>query len=169
MLSFKRARFWFLIAAAGLLCLAVGCTIVDLFDRVIVGSAETTPVVHTPVTSEPDPLDGTRWRPVAFESQEGTLDIPEQPQLFLEFEKGTFTLGGGCNSVGGYYALENGRIKATFSKATEKDCSGSMPGIMEVERAFLLATLTFESYTIEGEQLHIRYAGGELLFHRVPD
>ena len=51
-----------------------------------------------PVTSEPDPLDGTRWELVAFESEARIPGIPEQPRLFIAFNRGKLSLQGGCNA-----------------------------------------------------------------------
>jgi hypothetical protein len=42
-----------------------------------------------------------------------------------------------------------------------------MPGINEIEDAFSNTMPTFESYTIEGDRLRVRYADGKLLFRRV--
>jgi heat shock protein HslJ len=153
--------FQLFVAAASFLYLTVGCT-----TEGGTGMAPT----HTyivPLTSEPDPLDGTRWVLVAFENEAGTLSIPEHPGLFIAFNRGELNLQGGCNAVSGNYQIENNRITITFVEATLVDCSDSMPGINDVEDAFSNAMPTFESYTIEGDQLRIRYADSELLFRRV--
>lgn len=152
--------------AAGFFCLTVGCTSTNLPDGTLEGGTGTAPTIVAPVTSEPDPLDGTRWELVAFESQARSPSIPGQPRLLVEFKKGELSLRGGCNAVSGHYRIENNRIIITFVKATQVDCSDSKPGINEIEDAFSYAMPTFESYTIEGDQLRIRYADGELLFSR---
>lgn len=155
--------FQLFVAAAGFLYLTVGCT--------TEGGAGMTPT-HThivPVTSVPDPLDGTRWELVTFESEARIPNIPEQPRLFIAFNIGELSLQGGCNVVSGHYQIENNRITITFVEATQVDCSDSMPRINEIEDAFSNAMPTFESYMIEGDQLRIRYADGELLFRRVSD
>ena len=152
--------FQLFIVIAGLLNSLVGCTTESY--------SEITPT-HTyivPVTSEPDPLDGTRWELIAFESKGSTLAIPKQPRLFMVFNKGELSLQGGCNAIHGHYRIENNRLKITFVKATLVDCSDSIPGINEIEDAFSNAMPTFESYTIEGDQLRIRYADGKLFFRR---
>lgn len=161
MKRFILVGFQLFAVVAGFLCLTVGCT--------TEGGIEITPTQTyiMPVTSEPDPLDGTRWVLVAFESEARTSSIPEQPRLFIAFNKGDLGLQGGCNAVNGHYRIENNRITITFMEATQMDCSDSMPGINEIEGAFSNAMPTFESYTVEGEQLRIRYADGELLFRRV--
>ena len=79
MKRFILVGFQLFAVTAGLLWLTVGCT--------TEGDAGMTPT-HTyivPVTSEPDPLDGTRWELVAFENKTRTPDIPEQPRLFTTF------------------------------------------------------------------------------------
>ncbi len=152
--------FQLFIVIAGFLCLSVGCTTES--------HSEITPT-HTyivPVTSESDPLDDTRWELIAFESKGSTLAIPKQPRLFMVFNKGELSLQGGCNAIRGHYRIENNWITITFVKATLVDCSDSMPGINEIEDAFSNAMPTFESYTIEGDQLRIRYVDGELFFDR---
>jgi heat shock protein HslJ len=158
-----------LVVAACLVCLTASCTTADLPDSTPEGSAGSTPTIVAPVTSEPDLLDGTRWMLVAFESEERAPRIPEQPRLFAEFRKGTISLRGGCNFIGGHYMLEDDRITITFSEATLVDCSASMPGVNDVEAAFATAMPTFKSYTIADDWLRIRYAGGELLFRRGSD
>ncbi len=159
--------FQLFVIAAGFLCLTVGCANTNLPDSALEGGAGTTPTIIAPVTSKPDPLDGARWELVAFESQARLPRIPGQPRLFVEFNRGELSLQGGCNAVGGHYRAEDNRITITFVKTTLVDCSDSMPGINEIEDAFSNAMPTFESYTIEGAQLRIRYADGELLFRRV--
>jgi|GEM_PF-6850109 len=163
MKRFILVGFQLFAVTAGFLCLIVGCTTEG-------GTGTTpTPTYIVPVTSELDPLDGTRWELVAFESEARTPSIPEQPGLFIAFNRGELGLQGGCNAVSGHYQIENNRITITFVEATLVDCSDSMPGINEIEDALSNAMPTFESYTIEGDLLRIRYADGELLFRRVSD
>lgn len=165
MLRFTLVRLRLFVAVASLLSLTASCTATNPPD----GSVGPTPLVLAPVTSELDPLDGTRWQLVAFESEEGTPRIPQQPQLFMEFKKGGLGFWGGCNHISGYYLLENDHITITFSEQTLVDCSDRYPGINEVETAFFTAMQTFESYSIVDGQLHIRYAGGELLLSSASD
>lgn len=155
--------FQLFVVIAGFLCLTVGCT--------TEGSTGTTPTQTSilPVTSEPDPLDGTRWELGAFESETMTPSIPDSPRLFIVFDKGELSLQGGCNAVSGHYRIENNHITITFVEATQVDCSDTIPGINEIEDAFSNAMPTFQSYMIEGDQLRVRYANGELLFRRVSE
>lgn len=163
MKRFVLVGFQVFVAVAGFLCMTVGCT----------SEGSTGPTsTHTyilPVTSEPDPLDGTRWELVAFESEARTSNIPEQTRLFIVFNIGELSLQGGCNTISGHYRIENNGITITFVEATQVDCLDSMPGINEIEDTFSNTMPTFKSYKIEGDQLRIRYADGELLFRRVSD
>lgn len=143
-----------------------------LFHRLTDTSGSATAVV--PVTSEPDPLTGTRWELVAIEDQEAVAytpeQFPEEERLFIEFNQGGLTLRNGCNSPSGHYLLKNDQITMTFSEMTAMDCSDYMdPDIMEVESAFYAAMSTFKSYSVEADQLRIQYAGSEILFHRIED
>lgn len=163
MKRFILVGFQLFVATAGFLYLTVGCT--------TEGGAWVTPT-HSyiiPVTSEPDPLDGTRWELVAFESEARTPIIPEQPGLFITFNSGELSLQGGCNTVNGHYRIENNHITIPFVEATLVDCSDSMPGINEIEDVFSNAMPTFESYLIEGDQLRIHYTDGELVLRRVSE
>lgn len=155
-----------LVVVGALLYLIAGCQATDSRSDTHTVDAVTTPIFLAPVTSQPDPLDGTRWELVAFEGESKTLNIPEKPRLFVVFHKGSLGLEGGCNQVGGYYRIKNDHITITFAEATQVDCSEQMPGINEIEKAFTDAMPAFNSYTIDGDWLRIRYAGGEILFRR---
>jgi len=147
------------LVAASLFWLIAGCA---------TGSIPTTPTntYIVPVTSETDPLDGTRWELVAFVSEAEAPTIPEQPRVFIEFSAGELNLQGGCNAISGHYQTDDNRITITFVNATLVDCSDSMPGINEVESSLANAMPTFESYRIDNDLLRIRHADGELLFRR---
>lgn len=149
----------------------LGCTRVNPSDSTTGVDTRINPtaIYIVPVTSEPDPLSGARWKLVAFESEESTTSIPEQSLFYVEFQKGELSLHGGCNSVGGHYVLQNDNITITFTERTEMDCSHLGPNVNEIEEVFSIAMLTFDSYTLEGEQLRIRYIDGELLLRRVQD
>ena len=155
-----------LIIVGVLLYLTTGCQASRPRNDAHAVDAVTTPTFLAPATSQPDPLDGTRWELMALESGGKALSIPEAPRLFVVFTKGFLSLQGGCNKVGGYYRVKNDRITITFAKATLVDCSEQMPGINEVERAFANAMPTFKSYTVDGNWLRIYCADGEILLRR---
>lgn len=119
---------------------------------------------------EPTPsnalLAGTVWELVAFESNTKSILIPDEHRLWLEFDNDKFVLQSECNPVEGSYLSERDRITITSAVSHLVDCSSSMPGINNVEEAFLGATETINSYVIEDDELIIRYADGEIMFHR---
>lgn len=131
------------------------------------GSGSTDSSLIVPVTSDPDPLSGTRWELVAFEGEEGALRIPPEAQLFVEFDQGSLKFTTGCNDPSGYYTLEGEQITITFAKITTMDCTNKVgEEVMAIENAFGAVLPTFESYTIDGDELRIRHASGELVFRR---
>jgi heat shock protein HslJ len=131
-------------------------------------SGSTEPMVIAPVTSDPDPLTGSSWELVEFEDQNSLVDIPVEPTPFIKFEKGTLNLITGCNDPGGHYLLENNQITISFTRVTTMDCTDtSGSAVMALESAFSAALLSFDTYTIDEDKLHISYADGALLFHRI--
>ena len=127
-----------------------------------------TPVLMVPVTSYPDPLDGSSWELISFEGDENSPSIPEQHPFLLHFKGGGLSFQGGCNSLSGHYVLEYERITITFSIRTEVECTP--PIINAVEMAIFDAMSTFASYAFEGDGiLRIRYTDGEFLLHRIEE
>jgi hypothetical protein len=54
------------------------------------GCASGEPVVITPVRSDPDPLDDTRWELVAFEGDRSAPVIPDDVQPVIKFDAADF-------------------------------------------------------------------------------
>jgi len=158
-----------------------------LFTAVFTGctagseSAETTAANGTrtitpgiPVTSEPNPLAGTRWELIALESQGEPLTIPDEPQVTLRFRDGSVVLRTGCNDPGGHYLLHENNIEIIFSRITGQSCEGEEyggPPISAIETAFrtALSAPTIWLYELEDDTLHIQYLGGEMELRRLPD
>ena len=118
------------------------------------------------VTSEPNPLYGTRWKLVAIESEARTLNIPEENEFFVRFHSDSFIFTGGCNSIGGDYILENNHIIVTFAEQTLVDCSHLGPNVNEIETLFSDAMPTFISYDLNEDDLRIHYDDGEIFLER---
>lgn len=125
-------------------------------------------LVVKPEKSEPDPLDGTRWKLVAFVNEQNVPGVPGYVQAVIEFNEGLLSFEAGCNHVGGHYLLDGERITMTFMEQTLVDCSDKA-GAMEVEAAFVAAMETFETYQLGEGELRIRHTGGELLLRRLAD
>ena len=130
------------------------------------GCTSAEPVVITPVKSDPDPLDGTRWALIAFEGDQIAPIIPDDVHPVINFDAGVLDFDAGCNSVSGHYLVENNRITMTFMEQTLVSCQDK-PEVMEIEESFVGAMETFRTYMIADDRLRIRYAGGVLLFIRI--
>ncbi len=163
------------VSTVSLLYFALGCTRVNSPENTSSTTSEIntwttpTPTYIVPVTSEPDPLYGTRWKLVAFESEKITPDIPERPQFFVRFHNGQLNFQGGCNSIGGHYVLQNDHITITFAERTEVDCSRLGSNVNDIEMLFSDAMLTFDTYVLDKDELRIHYIDGEILLHRVSE
>lgn len=169
MLHLILGRIQWLGIITSFIVLTASCVQTDLSPSTRAGSSGMTPVIITPVVSEPDPLDGTRWELVDFKGQKKSFEIPEQPQPILQFKKGILGLQTGCNEITGYYELgDHNSITITFAEKTEMDCSFLGLRVNEIEEAFYNAMQTFESYSLEDDQLRIHYAEGSILLHRAP-
>lgn len=130
----------------------------------------TTPIIITPVVSEPDPLDGTQWKLISIVDREKIITISKDTQPLVQFNKGGLGFYVGCNDINGYYELDNHDITITFSERTVMDCTDRLGvEIMEVEELFYQAMQTFESYSVKDDQLRIYYADGEMLFRHSPN
>ena len=130
------------------------------------GCTSAEPVVITPVKSDPDPLDGTRWALIAFEGDQSAPIIPDDVHPVINFDAGVLDFDAGCNSVSGHYLIENNRITMTFMEQTLVSCQDK-PEVMEIEERFVAAMETFQTYVIEDDRLRIRYSAGQLLFFRI--
>lgn len=170
MLQFSLAD-WRLFKVLLFLILSSGCTLINTPSSTREESTTKVATAIVPVTRESGLLTGTRWELIAIEGVSYTPEqIPGQPRPFLEFDQGSLALRNTCNGPGGQYLLDNDQITITTADMTAMDCSDDMdPVIMEVESAFFTAMLTFESYSIEDDQLRIQYEDGEILFRRLSE
>ena len=153
----------------GLLVLLGSCTSTETANILEQNQFETsTPIVITPVISESDPLNDTQWKLVFFSDQEKTLAIPEDAWPTIQFNDGALLFYIGCNELNGYYELDNQRITIMLSESSVMDCTDRLGAkTMAIEERFYNVMQTFESYSVEGNELRIYHVDGELLFHRI--
>lgn len=131
----------------------------------LTGCGHASPTIPSfPVTSEPDPLRGTRWQLVAFRSREAVPCLPDEPDLYVTFSDGLMRVRGGCNTSTAFYVLDGQRFTVTTVTQTLKDCPDLV--LDQLERSLASALSQCRSYTIDRDELRIRLEGGELLLRR---
>jgi heat shock protein HslJ len=99
----------------------------------------------------PDPLDGTRWKLVAYRK---TRPIAGR-DLTVRFNSGRIFGEAGCNRFEGSYSVHGDSI--TVSNITAKDVECEEPeGIMEQEEYYLRFLSDARTYKFVGGQLRIQ-------------
>lgn len=141
------------------LCVAVSFVVVCACDQRVEESAEQPGLV------------GVEWHLVAIETDEGSV-IPTETDggvptlLFTDEsadEEGARRLSGsgGCNRFfGSYETISAGDLSVSPLGATRMMCAEV--GVMELETAFFESLSNARSYSVEGGELTIRFAGGLL-------
>jgi heat shock protein HslJ len=109
--------------------------------------------------AEPTPgvveLEGTRW---VLEQLNGNPTLPGT-EVTLQFEDGNAG-GTACNSYGGSYTTNDGRLSIPEIIRTEMACL-EPEGVMEQEDAYLMALQGASAYQVVDGQLQIENAAGE--------
>ncbi len=131
-------------------------------------AADPTSTVPAPTdTTAPAALEGSDW---LLTSLDGRAPLPDT-NITLKFQEGQATGHAGCNSYGGAYGVEGGRLTIAQVAMTLMMCV-EPPGVMEQEMAYLEA-LQGEglAYQLAGDRLQITNPtnGRTLLFNRKPE
>lgn len=151
----------------GVFYLLVGCAPPSPVTHQDNGESTSIPIVISPSASEADPLDGTEWKLESIVDQEKNVTISNELQPLLWFNEGALGLDVGCNDITGYYEIDKDNITVTFSEQTVMDCTDRLgSAIMEMEEFFYKTMPTFQSYSIDDDQLQIYYADGVWSFRR---
>jgi heat shock protein HslJ len=119
----------------------------------------------TPV-AEAATLDEAPWRLVSYVDPEGR-PYPVLPgtEVTATFQGGRVSGSAGCNQYTAGYQLAQdtaGVIRLTQAASTMRFCT-EPPGVMEQEAAYLAALERVGRYTLAGEELTLREAGGGAL------
>lgn len=104
--------------------------------------------------STPD-LKGTSWNLIAINDQPVLADSAPT----LVFEDGQAGGNGSCNSFGGEYTLNNGKLTFGSLMSTMMYCEG----LSEQESAYLQALEAAASYQVKDNTLHILNADGQVI------
>jgi len=106
------------------------------------------------------PLENTTWKLSALRGQPvAAADPLRQPHIVLQPEQHRVSGSGGCNRIAGGYTLAGDRLTFGRSAATMMACADGMAQ----ERAFLDALSTVARWHIDGQQLTLRDARGEVV------
>ncbi len=105
-----------------------------------------------------DPLDDTSWELYAYRKSRPIVGLT----LTISFEDGQFHGSAGCNSYGGSYEVDEGKIAVSEIFATLMACS-EPEGLMEQETIFLQFLGSAQRFEIVDGQLHIFWSDHEAL------
>lgn len=146
---------------------------------VLLASAGCVPVIREAGSDRPDSaiegtsagigllrLEGTPWVLVSFVGPDGPLTIPETLTPTLKFENGAYKFDAGCNPVFGDYNIRDGTPKITTVIMRSVNCGGDLNGVeaMALENALADSIVTWSTYRIADDGLHIEFEGGEMRF-----
>lgn len=123
------------------------------------------------VGETPDPLAGTAWLLTAVPGEDDALArLPTEKRPILYFDFGGFLFDTGCNDPSGALIMDGPSLTVTMYRVTTMDCFSRLGhNGMAVERTLSDGLGSINGYTIEGNTLRLHYAGGDLVFRRLPD
>ncbi len=109
--------------------------------------------------AEENPLAGTRWTATAV----NRAPVISGTTLTASFgAAGTLDGSAGCNSYSATYGVSGRQIAITPPMTSSMLCQ-QPAGIMEQEQAYLAALTSAGAYTLEGDQLYLEDAAGQVL------
>jgi heat shock protein HslJ len=118
----------------------------------------------------PAAVAGTSWTLVAYGPEDAPVALLPGTTVTLSFENENGRLGGsaGCNHYGGDYQLRGDRFTVSEIFRTVMYCPDQEGGDSKMvqEDQFLAALRSAHKLTVSGDDLHIFYDGGVLLFQR---
>ncbi len=98
---------------------------------------------------------GTRWRLTAIDGL-----APDKPEAArMTFERDRFSASAGCNTIGGDYRLEGGRMIAASVMATQMYCASQIMSQEQAVNALLAGAPQIER---QGQRLRLASAGHSL-------
>jgi heat shock protein HslJ len=118
--------------------------------------------------AKPASLVGTRWLATSVNNGTGgSVSIVADTSLTAVFADGTVAGSGGCNQFNGPYTSDATTIKIGPLMSSKKLC-GDPAGIDDQEAQYLAALQKATTYTIKGNELELRDAGGALQVSYLP-
>ncbi|MHB0877896.1 MAG: META domain-containing protein [Anaerolineae bacterium] len=144
----------------------LGLIVAAVLASLLAACAQSSPTFPVPITSQPDPLSGTRWQLVAVVVDGRSLDVPASPVLFARFDDGMLRVSGGCNNIMALYRSPESPVGTVVASTTLEDCTALMPQVMAVEAAIYAALQSPGTPTTDGTHLVLRSPDTTLVFHR---
>jgi heat shock protein HslJ len=114
-------------------------------------------------------LRGTTWQVDSYNNgKQALVSVLKGSSLTLEFSlEGMLSGSAGCNRYSGRYSAEGVKVSVGDLASTQKVC-GTPEGVMEQERAFLIALPNSVNSRMEGNWLELRDASGALVVMAAP-
>ena len=103
-----------------------------------------------------------------YKRQEQPSAIPADTTPVIEFSKDTLVFTAGCNNVAAGYFVQGEEIAVQPNVRLFVNCPGELgEAAMLLENTFDAALSSFDTFTLQGEELTIRYATGEMFLRRL--
>jgi heat shock protein HslJ len=110
----------------------------------------------------PNPLAGTRWDVVNYNDGVAIVTLIPGTSITMEFgANGQVTGNSGCNSFSAGYSVNGSALSITQPGGTQQFCA-EPEGVMNQEASFLAALQAAGSFRINGNQLEITSAAGQI-------
>jgi heat shock protein HslJ len=110
----------------------------------------------------PNPLAGTRWDVVNYNDGAAITTLIPGTSITMEFGAGGQVTGNsGCNSFSAGYSVNGNALSITQPSGTQQFCA-EPEGVMDQEARFLAALTSAASFRLNGNQLEISSAAGQI-------
>jgi heat shock protein HslJ len=114
------------------------------------------------IAESPTSLTGSPWEATAVNNgRGGVASVVGGSTLTARFADGQVAGSAGCNRFHGPYALDGTALLIGPLASTRRACP-EPAGVMEQEAAYLTALAKVATWSIEGDRLQLRDAGGAL-------
>lgn len=112
----------------------------------------------------PNPLAGTRWNVVNYNDGTAIVTLIPGTSVTMDFGADGLVAGNsGCNSFTASYQVNGSGISITQPGGTQVFCA-EPEGVMDQEARFLATLPTAASFRVNGNQLEVSSAAGQIVF-----
>jgi heat shock protein HslJ len=126
-----------------------------VFRQITINVAQPAPPPPPPPAA--DPLAGTRWNVVNFNTGMGYVtSVIDGTSITLAFDaSGGVSGNAGCNTYGADYRVNGSSLNVDQPNSTMMFCE-TPEGVMQQEQQYLAALASSATFSLSGDQLHIR-------------